>query len=248
MVLPPWGTFAYEARVPPPVEASRPWPVRLHGALQRVGNDRYDSRLVGTSPTLVITDAGLTPNPGWIQGRWRPEVLRSRLTFRASERMASTATAASFHVDGGLISRLREGDVLCVVHTGCGGLGLSVVRGGRLVVAVGAVTGVPLGSTVDARIPRETIREAESVFRRLDPTFEFRELPIELTVAGRKAVLPGGSSSFQGYEVSVLHGFYAGTPGVDECVAIAAIGSCSGTSANASARLLDADALEVEQW
>jgi hypothetical protein len=50
------------------------------------------------------------------------------------------------------------------------------------------------------------------------------------------------------YEVSVLHGFYNETPGVDECVAIAASGSCPGPVANASARLLDADGLGVEDW
>ncbi len=248
MALPVWSTFSYAANVPPPAESSRPWPVRLHGALERTGNDRPDSRLVGTSPTLEITDAGLTQNPGWIRGRWRPEVLRSRLTFRASERKSSAAGAASFYVDRSLISRLQAGDLLYVARTGCGGVGLSVLRDGRLVVAVGAVTSVPLGSTVDARCPHEVITEAESLFRKLDSTFEFCELPIELTVGGEKAILPGSSSRLQGYEIYVLHGFYRGTPGVNECVAITASGSCPATAANASAQLLDADALDVEQW
>jgi hypothetical protein len=248
MVLPIWRTFAYEASVPPPADFWRPWPVHLLGSSEEAASDRGGPRLVGTSPTLEITEAGLTPHAGWFQGRWRPEVLRCRMTFRASERQASTAQTASFYVDAGVISRMREGDVLSVVHTACGGNGVSVVRNGCLLVAVGAVTHVPLGSTVEARIPRDVIAEAESLFRRLDSSFEFRELPIELTIAGRKAILPGGSGAFPGYEVSVLRGFHNGTPGVDECVAIAASGSCPGPAANASARLLDADGLEVGSW
>ena len=235
-MLPPWVTYTYETRVPPPDEAARPWPVHFHPALQRRILDRQG---LGPAPTLEISDAGLTPNPGWVRGEWRPEVLRSRLTLRASKGKASSASEASFHVDRGITSRLQEGDVLTFVFTGCARRGLSVLRDGRLVVAVGAVTQVDLGTTVQARIPRDVITQAESRFRALDPTFELREWPVELTIAGRKALLPGGSCAFEDYDVSVLHGFLRGTPGNNECVAIAARGLCPATAAEASARLID---------
>jgi hypothetical protein len=168
------------------------------------------------------------------------------LTFRATEKTVRGTRAASLYVDRGLTSRLREGDILCAVYTDCGGLGLSVVRDGELVVAVGAVASVPLGSTVHARFPHEVIEEAESLFRKRDPEFSFGELPIELTVAGQTIVLSQGCRTIQGYEICVFHGFYPGIPGMDECVAIAAIGSCPDTTANASAQLFDGGALELE--
>ena len=164
-----------------------------------------DRQGLGPAPTLEITDAGLTPDPGWVRGDWRPEVLRSRLTLRASKRRGSASSEASFHVDRGVTSRLQAGDVLSLVFTACARNGLSVVRDGRLVVAVGAVTRVDLGTTIQARIPHEVIAQAESQFRALDPTFELLELTIELTIAGRSALLPGGSCRFGDYEVSVLH-------------------------------------------
>jgi hypothetical protein len=48
-------------------------------------------------------------------------------------------------------------------------------------VAVGAVTVVPLGPNVAARIPADLIERAASVFRERDPEFHFAEWPVELS-------------------------------------------------------------------
>ena len=60
---------------------------------------------------------------------------------------------------------------------------LSVIRSGELIVAVGAVTAVPLGQEVQATIPRDLMEAAEDVFRRRDPGFHFRESPVEIAVS-----------------------------------------------------------------
>jgi len=84
MVMPPCGTFDYVATVSDRPEAG-PWAVSHRTPVE--GTDRLRGfRLVGLSPTLEITDAGLTPNPGYGRGVWRPEVLRSRMTLRAGGR------------------------------------------------------------------------------------------------------------------------------------------------------------------
>src|SRR5262245_58217460 len=141
MVLGPQHTFAYEVVVPAAAEAGQPWPAHPLDGHQRASRWQYLAwdvqsfltgvtvgdfdRLAGFSPTLEIADGGRTPKPGWDEGRWRPGVLRSCLTFRASSKRGATASEVSFHVDARLTSGLQQGDVLSVVGTGSGGLGLS---------------------------------------------------------------------------------------------------------------------------
>src|SRR5207249_176360 len=99
------------------------------------------------------------------------------------------------------------------------------------------------------RIPSDVIREAELVFSRLDPQFEFSELPIEIRVDSEKRVLHRGRPHIAGYEVFVEHGFYPGTPGTAECAAISLVGGCPATAAICSAQLLEyADLSESVRW
>jgi len=249
VVMPPSGTFDYVAIAPErPLDASHPWTVALREPLKSTGDRLHDSRLLGIAPTLEVRDAGLTPNAGFTHGVWRPEVMRTRLTLRASERERSTVSAASFFVDTSLVSRVRSGDLLYMVRTPCAGLALSVVRQGRLVAAVGAVTRIPLGDNVVARIPSDLITEAEAAFRTRDSAFELPELPIEFAVGGDTFVSLRSRRTLGGYHVSIQHGFYRGTPGIDESVAIADVALCPDTAANASAILLAADDIDMLQW
>ncbi len=250
MALPIWSTFDYVATVPDRlVDDSSPWVARLREPVQRT-SDGLGSRLVGASPRLQITDAGLTPNPGYTRGVWRPEVLRSRITLIASEMEGASARSVSFHVDKGLTSALRPGDLIYTARTGCAQLGLSVVRHGQLVVAVGAITAVPLGKNAEAQIPWDLVEQMEAMFRKRDPHFSLSELPIEVRVGNRRLLSlgRGGRSGLKGYVVKVMHGFYRGMPGVDECAAISLIGACSDIAADSSALLLDTDPYEIIGW
>jgi hypothetical protein len=167
----------------------------------------------------------------------------------AATRRQATVAAASFHVDKALVSSLKPGDVIHLARTECGGLGLSVIRGRNLVVAVGAVTDVPLGPEVEARIPMDLVASAETVFRQRDPDFEFSERPIEVSVNGSRSVLYSGRRTLGQYVVFVDHGFFDGTPGTDVCAAISRTGACTDDAANASAMLLGAeDALLISRW
>jgi hypothetical protein len=198
----------------------------------------------------MLTEAGITPNTrvSAYTGTVRPKVLLSRLTLRAGSRDRATASAFSFCIDQAFTRSWRGGDVVHIARTGCG-LGLSVLRDDRLLSAIGAVTAVPHGEQVAVRFAEEAIREATAAFRRVDPQFTFRELPIEIQIGSERRVLYGGSSSIGNYDVYVDHGFYAGLPGRSECVALSLSGSWPHTAASCSALLLEyRDLTEIVPW
>lgn len=190
-------------------------------------------RLSGVAPLIRVTDAGLTPDPG----PHLPWVMRSRITLCASEGRQSTAAETWFHVDRALTSCMRRGDELHLTRTASAGIGLSVIRSGELIVAAGAVTSVPLGQSVRARTPLDLIADAEAVFRKGDPAFEFPVLPLEVIVDSRM-ILYGGQQTIGDYRVFVVHGYLRGVPGTDACAAIYHHGKCPDTAAHASAMLM----------
>lgn len=106
--MPPSGTFDYVATVPDQPEAGS-WTVSHRTPVEETDRLR-GFRLVGLNPTLEVTNAGLTPNPGYGHGVWRPEVMRSRLTLRASGSRNASVSAASFCVDRAVMTALKPGD------------------------------------------------------------------------------------------------------------------------------------------
>jgi hypothetical protein len=251
MAISPRGTYEYVAIVPEAGQDQAPWRVGLRTPIELAGNDRLNARLVGHSPTLEITDAGITPSVRISPLTWKvgPKVLRSRLTLTAETSHYAEVASAAFHVDQALTMALSPRDMLCMARTPCGGLALSIIRSGQLVAAAGAVSAVPLGEFVHVRTPIDTIRAAEEVFRKRDPEFAFGELPVEIRIGEQTRLLYSGRPQLDSYKVFVEHGFYRGLPGKDECVAISLIGSCPEVPAIASAQLLDfPDALEIARW
>jgi hypothetical protein len=251
MAIPPCGTFEIVVVVPQSGEDRAPWRVQLCKPIEPTGDDLRDDRLVGHSPRLEISDAGMTPDvrTSPFTGTAGPRVLRSRMTLTASKRKHARVASVAFHVDQALTMALLPSDMLFLARTACGGLALSIVRDGQLVAAAGAVSAVPLGELVHVRIPIDEVREAEGVFRKSDPEFEFRELPIEIRLGELTGLLHRGRLRHQSYEVFVEHGFYPGLPGTNECVAVSLTGTCPDIAAVASAQLLDSpDALEIVRW
>jgi len=243
------GTFQYVAIVPDNFSDAAPWVASTWAPIEFTGSDRSDARLVGHSPRVEISEAGLAPDTPLGAGqRALPKVLRSLITLRAAERKYATVSTASFHVDRSVTSRLRPGDELYMERTGCGGLGLSIIRNGQLIVGVGALAGMPLGNDVRVRLPGDLIAHAEAVFKQRDPEFQLPELPVEVSVGDQRYLRFRGWIQFEGYEVFVEHGFFRGIPGRDECLAISLKGGCSVTAANASAELLDFGGCGLIRW
>ena len=246
-MIPSSVTFEYFTIVPaePWDERSSRWPVQLE-KIDETGEEWHDSRprLTGHSPYLEVTDGGRTPNPSVS----RPSVFRSRLRLIASERKNSTVSSASFYVAKDLTSRFKPGDVLHMARTGCGGLGLSLLRENRLVFAVGAVSSVPLGDGVQAATRSLLVREAESVFRKVDPKFEFPELPLQISIGGHSRILFRGWLELGDYVSWVEHGYLPCIPGVNECASIALKGACGASPSSLTAQLLNDGEIEVVPW
>jgi hypothetical protein len=248
MALPPSGTFDYVALV---ADARETWTAALCTPIEPTGDDLVDNRLVGYAPTLDISDAGM---PAEVRvspftGTVRPRVLRSRLTLTATDRKHASVASVAVHIDRALAGAMVPSDKLFIARTHGGGLGLSIVRAGQLVAAVGAVSAVALGGGVHARFPTEAVKEAESAFRKYDPEFELREVPVEIRAAGHTCVLDRARRRLGPYEIFAEHGFYRDEAGGDECVAIWRVGTCSDVAAIASAQLLDdSHALEMKGW
>ena len=245
-MIPPCGTFDYVATVPERAgDGSLECQAQLRLPITLTGDDHRDFRLVGHAPLLRVSDAGITPDPG----PDRPRVMRSRVTLTASSRQHSQIAAASFHVDDALFLNSQPGDVVHLARTPCGGLGLSILRADELIVAVGAVTSVPLGRSVRARTPGDLIERAEAIFRERAPEFEFTELPIEVTVNGSSLILYEGRPTLGGYRIFVDHGPSRGVPGTDESAALCLKGACPDSAANLSAVLLKSKgAFSMTSW
>lgn len=240
MALPLAGTFDYVGTLPP--FGTPPWTMDLQTAADR--RDPSHPSLFGPRARLVVEEAGLTPNAGYHRGVWRPEVLRLRFKLTTGGAYVPVG-GATFHVDRGLAKAFRPGDLLHLSRTSCGGLGLSVLRSDRLIVAVGAIRAVPLGRDVSARFPNDLVSEVEAAFHRSDPTFELPEYPVEIVIDGQRAVIPGSKAHFTDWEVTVFCGVQAGIPGTDESVVICRRGACSSLAAKASAQLM-ADGISLE--
>jgi hypothetical protein len=245
-VIPASGTFDYVAIVPErAVEGAFECEARLREPIVCTGKELRDSRLVGHAPVLRVADGGITPDPG----PDRPRVMRSRVTLTASSRQHSQIAAASFHVDEALFLNARPRDVVHMTRTSCGGVGLSIIRDGELVVAVGAVTSVPLGRSVSARIPTDLTERAEAIFREHAPEFTFVGLPVEITVNGSSLILYRGRPTLTGYAIFVIHGYLPGMPGKDESLALSRKGTCPDSAANLSAMLLECEGtLSMTRW
>ncbi len=204
MVMPPCGTFDYFVVVPDqPRECSDPWRIQaqVREPVQVTGEPLADSRLVGLCPTLEVT-GGL-------------------VALRAPHRQHAQVAAASFEVDPALPSVFLPEDVLHLVRTRTADLAVSVIRQGELVVAIGAVSTVPLGRAV--KISSMPFTTTDSV---------------DVTVQEEMRRLQTGDRiQFAGYDVFVERCFVEGTPGQYECLSVALVSSCSPDVAIRSARL-----------
>ena len=215
-----------------------PWPVHYRSRGGRGNVALAKSSPMEATASLTITAAGPTPNAGWHRGRWRPSVERALITISSRDPKNDRAPSHAIHVDMEFVRSLRRGDTVNFALTGCAGLGVSVIRGDTLVAAAGAVTAVPLGSDLVVRYPGELIRAVSALFEGIDPDCQPPEIPIEITAAGERRLVYHGTRKLGPYRIYMLHGFYPGVPGTDECVAISRVGF-SETAVNATAQLLE---------
>lgn len=183
----PSGTFEYEAEFTS--DSIRQSEVVLQGrSMNRMDSDR----LVGHHPTIRF---------------WR-----DRLVLIASGKGQSRLRNTSFAIGDAVPLAARAGDRLYVVRTGSGGIGLSLLREKTLVLAIGAVTSVPLGTNLKVRVRPE--RRGRMDAYRAETWLEFQVECENLRMKNR------GVSTIEHYEIYIEHCWQDGIPGVDECVSV----------------------------
>jgi hypothetical protein len=223
MAIPPAGTFDYVAWLP---ARSAGWavdewraPVETRVPVVRRRSDLFpdqlwDRRLVGYSPALVISSEliALFARPNDFAGMRR----------------------VSFAVDRGFVELLQSGDRVHLARSESAQLAVSVLRDERLIVAFGAVRGVPLGDGM--ALEPLGVRDAAGWLDRLEfvgdrwtkPTILGDADPcVEITVHGQTRVFaPGERFDVAGLFVWITHGVIFGSPGEDVVGALARIEEC----------------------
>lgn len=235
MVMPLSGTFAYSTTVPVDRQNAFPWEMKSLEPFARSGDPLVDNRLVGWSPRLYIRDTDMAPDPRLSH----PAVYRSEIQLVAIDKEYASREIVSYFLNRSLVGVLKPGDIFHITRTSCGGVGISAIRQGKHVFAVGQVTAVPLGSGISVRTPRDLLNRAQAVFRERDPGFEFVAYPIEVSIADISGVRFGGQVRMGSYDVWVGHGFIDGEPGWAECVSISLSDARKWVFASTSAQLIE---------
>ena len=213
----PRGSLNYDVTVPDGGAASLPWRATSRG-------ESGERNMLGVSPTVGLEDVEV-----------RPGVQHTRIKLLADSEAVSDTREVMFRVDRRFATMLRAGDVLHIGSGSDGGIGLSVLRGQRLVAAAGTVTAVPLGDEIKVSSPGDLRREAEAAFQRRDPTYYLRSWPIEVETEGETLLMDWGLPTLGAFKVHVWHGFRDGK----ECVGIARVGVCPDSAASLTAEILD---------
>jgi len=215
------GTFAYDAVVPDePRGANRRFEMK---------RSRPEDRRVGA----LLGDAVTFESVEYQREPWQ---LYTRVTLTPSAGPGRVGEV-SFSLDRELVAMLRPGDAVHVVRNIDAAIGLSVLRNDRLVAAVGAITSVPLGRGVSARVASDIAQEMEAAAQRHDPGFTLREIPLFVEVDQHHRILMDGGRVGV-YEVFSVRRFAVGRPNHPECAAMFQPGVCPDTAAQTSAQLM----------
>lgn len=246
MALPASETFNYVVTVPEENgPKSFPWLLELGEKLEPRGDALCDDRLVGYSPLLWVADAGFTADSFGL----RNEVGVSRFTLRAMNRINASAQEVSFEIDRELIPLFRPGDQLRLEHSCMWGTGLTLLREGKLVVAVGAICG-RLGNSIKVSHPEDVM---ERIARFHEVPWEYRKkkpllLPLEVHVGEEIISMYAGRAEIGEYGIWVQGGTDYSYPSGDSYAAIWAKGMCDEWCAIASAIMLRVPGMTVVNW
>ena len=219
----PGGAFEYSTTVPLDGQNAFPWEMKSR-----------EPFVVGESPLLYIREAGLPPNPGLSV----PSVVRNEIRLVATDKKHRSREMGSYFLDQALVRALRSGDIFHIVRTDFGGVGVSAIRQGKLVFAVGEVTVVPLGSDISVKIPYNLVHKAEEIFRQRDPKFEFPDYPVEVCVGDSPKIWYRGLVQIGDYHIWVEHGVIPCDGTIPESVSITLDEACDWVAGSASAQLL----------
>ena len=217
----PSGTFEYEAEFTK--ESLSDSDIVLYGSYLSGGylNGEKIDRLLGHNPKIRF---------------WR-----GRVVLIAQQEDNSEVRNASFTIGDAVPLAARPGDRLYLVRDYSGGIGLSLLRQGRLVLALGVVTEVPLGK--DIQIIRCASKTEPWEDLEPDTWLDLRVGSDQLILREREAKELGG------YHIYMEHGWSDGVPVMGECLSLSVLDSPSlMIAAMRSAILIANGSLKITRW
>lgn len=164
-----------------------------------------------------------------------------RLVLVASGKDRASCRNASFFIGDAVRQTVHVGDRLYVIRTGAGGIGMTVLRAEKLILATGAIAGLPLGTDMQMdRAPADLdVRKDFAA----DTWLEFRVADELLILREREA------GAIRDYDIYVEGCWKPSIPGVDECVSLSIGGdSARQRAAMRAAILLASGPLKLTDW
>jgi hypothetical protein len=187
----PSGTFEYQAEFT--AESFRNNDIVLRGVNHRSWNGDC---FVGHNPTIRF---------------WN-----DRLVLVASGKDRATCRNASFPIGDTVHRTALAGDRLYVIRTGAGGLGMTLLRGQKLILATGAIVSLPLGTDIQVACAPANLNSWKDLAA--DTWLEFRAGKELLILREREA------GSIGDYDVYVERCCKPDVPGIDEYVSLSVTG------------------------
>lgn len=182
MPIQPWRTFLLSGVVPASDDerSLSGWPLQEpHRADPRTAKHTQAARLLGQTPIARIA------------GR--------EIRIDASADREAVYRSGTLNLDEPLTSRAQGGDVLTIARTMTGDVGVSLVRGGVLLWAVGAVAAVPLGGTLRARLGPPIV-EGQIAATRWPASDTWLEVSSE---SDQRTLRSGEAAAIGGYDITV---------------------------------------------
>ena len=211
------------------------------GTFNYVAEFTSESFKESDATVLHGTSINITDEPRLIGHHPMIRFWRDRLVLVAADKSDSNLRNCSFPIGDAAPLCARAGDRLHLVRTGSGGIGLSLLREERLILAIGAVTAVSLG--VDIKVNREPKLRGSLLNRVLDTQLNFQVGPEKLIFHER------GIRTIGDYQIYIEYCWEDGIPGVDECVSIwDANDPALATAAVRSGVLLGNGGLKLTRW
>jgi hypothetical protein len=190
---------------------------------------------------IELTGVSLAPanTPQLVGPKTKIRFWNEHLVLVALDKESSYARNVSVPVGDAVNLAAQPGDRLYVARTGSGGIGLSILRKENLILALGALTAVPLGR--DIKINRGANPDYQEQYSLIWLDLDVRNERLELR--GREVI------ETEGYQVYVERCWLPTIPGVDECVSLCVEDSAGlKLAAIRSAILLGQGTLKITKW
>src|ERR1044072_7276682 len=199
MAIAPGGTFDYEISIEEYKGSPKPTWI---GKARTIRDRAIHPGLLGYAPDFELSKGLVTLRST------DPEHFRRKDKHFIRQRPLALA---SFEIGDALAMAVGDQDILRFRRSGTGDLGLSLIRREKLILAIGAIAGIPLGSEIRVQ-EDELLRECQG-FRALSEP-PLRPLHVKVIILNQALdLLEGEEATVNSYYIFVERTYKIGIPG-----------------------------------